>query len=70
MNEFIKALVELIQNSVFFQKYGYKNTWLSGSSTTVHPIENYITGKRITIQLDSRVKSQAVLQRGLNSLVQ
>lgn len=49
-----RKVVELIDKSNFFQKFGYKSTWMSGCSTVVYPITDWVEDREIVIQLDSR----------------
>jgi hypothetical protein len=48
-------IMKLIENSNFFKKFGYKSHWLSGSSTVVYPITDWVPSREIVIQLDSNV---------------
>ena len=48
-----KKVVELIKESNFFKKFGYPYHWISGSSTVVYPITDWVEDREIVIQLDS-----------------
>ena len=50
-----KILLDKIEKSKFFEKFGMKNPWISGASTYVWPIEHTIDMNRIDIQIDSLV---------------
>ena len=56
MNEYrekANEVVNLIKDSKFFNKFGYKSHWVSGSSTLVYPISHWVEDRKIVIQLDS-----------------
>ena len=46
-------VMKLIENSKFFNKFGYKSHWTSGSNTLVYPITDWVPNRQIVIQLDS-----------------
>ena len=48
-------LIDRIENSKFFKRYGYKGHWMSGSSTIVYPITHWCPNKEIDIQIDPLV---------------
>lgn len=50
----MKEITQIIEESKFFQKFGRKSHWTSGSSTLVFPIENWVDDKVVEIQLDWR----------------
>ena len=57
-NEYLEKaheVVKLIEDSKFFKTFGYKGHWLSGSSTVVYPITDWVEDREIVIQLDSTV---------------
>ena len=51
-------IVEELKKEILIQKYIYKYTWLSGSSTTVYPITIYKNNREntftITIQIETK----------------
>lgn len=49
-----KEVINLIKESNFFNKFGYKSCWTSGSQTIVYPIQHWVEDKEIEIQLDSQ----------------
>lgn len=51
----MQKLIEKIEESKFFNKYGYKGHWISGSSTIVYPITHWIPSREIEIQIDPLV---------------
>lgn len=50
----VRKFVEDLQNEKLVRKYVYKNTWISGSSTTVYPFS--INDREITMQWNSNKK--------------
>ena len=47
----LQAIGDNVVASEFFQKYAYKGTWTSGSSTEVYPVTVNLVDSSITIQL-------------------
>ena len=47
-------ITDIVKDSSFFRKYGYKGRWTSGCQTTVYPISHWVESRKIVIQLDSR----------------
>jgi hypothetical protein len=47
----LQAIGNNVVASEFFQKYAYKGTWTSGSSTEVYPVTVNLVDSSITIQL-------------------
>ena len=50
-----EKVVDIIKNGNFFKKFGFKSHWISGSSTVVYPITDWVPSREIVIQLDSTV---------------
>lgn len=48
------TIAACVKESDFFKKFGYRGTWISGSSTTVHPIQVWTNRKEVEIQLTSQ----------------
>lgn len=71
-HEMLNDIGDLIKDSTFFKKYGYKGTRLSGSSTTVYPIE--VGSHDIEISLEKGYKksldgSISKLQKEINDIL-
>ena len=49
----MEKILKEIQNDKLINKYLYKYTWLSGSSTTVYPITVWEKDKTIVIQINT-----------------
>lgn len=49
--ERLNKIGDVVERSEFFQKYGYKSHWTSGSSTLVYPITINMVDMCIEIQL-------------------
>ena len=49
--EELKKIGDVVVGSEFFQKYGYKDHWASGSSTEVYPVTVNMVDMSIVIQL-------------------
>jgi hypothetical protein len=47
----LNKIGDVVERSEFFQKYGYKGHWTSGSSTLVYPITVNMVDMSIVIQL-------------------
>lgn len=50
--ERLDKIGDVVVGSEFFQKYGYKGHWTSGSSTEVYPVTVNMVDMSIVIQLD------------------
>lgn len=48
----MKTICDIIEESEFFRKFGRKTHWISGGSTVVYPITNYVPNREVEIQLD------------------
>lgn len=58
-----KTIARAIADSRFFDRFGYKKTWISGSSTVDVPITHGVTNKEIVVQLSLkkyRGRTQAI----------
>ena len=51
-DELWQKVAAIIEKSRFFARYGEKNHWTSGSSTTVYPITLWYPSSEIDIQLN------------------
>ena len=47
-----KDIADIIKDSRFFKRFGYKTHWISGSSTVVYPISIWTERKEAEIQLE------------------
>lgn len=65
--EELNKIGDVVERSEFFQKYGYKSHWTSGSSTLVYPITINMVNMSIEIQLDC--DSLRGIKKALDKLV-
>jgi hypothetical protein len=65
--EKLNKIGDVVAGSEFFQKYGYKGHWTSGSSTEVYPVTVNMVDMSIEIQLNCN--SLRGIKKALDKLV-
>jgi hypothetical protein len=63
----LSQIGDVVVASEFFQKYGYKSHWTSGSSTEVYPVTINMVDMSIEIQLNC--ETLRGIQKALDKLV-